>query len=174
MNQFRSLQFVLILGFLYSSILFTNIKSAAFGLFDTSPVWPLCGRIMTNAPVGWQETDDCPSERWGNPDYTDAPISSTFGPRLLASEDFRYDFHRGIDLAAPIGTPLFAFADGIVQKAGPDSAYTDPLIQLRHYRPGFNSCTSGGGCYHTNYLHVSGSTVRTVFQRGSRMRVSIL
>ncbi|MDH3604763.1 MAG: M23 family metallopeptidase, partial [Candidatus Tectomicrobia bacterium] len=97
----------------------------------------------------------CPSERWGNSNYTDAPLSSTFGPRQLASDHFRFDFHRGIDIAAPIGTPLFAFADGIVRKAGLDSAYTDPLIQLRHYRPGFDSCTSGAGCYHTNYLHVS-------------------
>jgi hypothetical protein len=130
------------------------------GPLDPDPVWPLCGRINESPPPGWQHDHGCPAERWGSPDFTDTPISSTYGPRLLFSEGLRYDFHRGIDIACPVGTPVFAFANGVVRKAGPDPAYSDPLVQLRHYRPDhWGQCNEGGGCYHTNYLHMSGWTV---------------
>ncbi|MFQ5791070.1 MAG: M23 family metallopeptidase, partial [Acidobacteriota bacterium] len=60
-----------------------------------------------------------------------------------------------------IGTPVFAIADGVVKKAGSYfPVYTDPLVQLRHYRPGYNgSCRAGGGCYVSNYMHLSDWTV---------------
>jgi len=98
--------------------------------------------------------------RWGNPDHTDAPFSSTFGPRQKASEQYRYDYHRGLDIPTAVGTPVFAIADGMVTKAGPDLAYTDALVQIRHYRPGYwGDCKTGGGCYVSQYLHVSSWTV---------------
>jgi murein DD-endopeptidase MepM/ murein hydrolase activator NlpD len=132
-------------------------RAADQGRFDPAPAWPLCGRISEDPPKKrWKPSRGCPAERFGDPAYHDGPISSTFGPRLLVSEGYRYDFHRGLDLATPIGTPIFAVADGVVRKAGSDPSYTDPLIQLRHYRPGHaGSCSGGGGCYTTNYLHVS-------------------
>jgi len=37
-----------------------------------------------------------------------------FGPRQLASENNRYDFHRGIDMDTTVGTSVFAVADGTV------------------------------------------------------------
>ena len=141
-------------------VCFAPYSEADLGEFDPNPVWPLCGRITENPPAQWVETDGCPQERWGNPAFTDTPISSTYGPRQLVSEGYRYDFRRGLDIATQLGTPVYAFADGIVKKAGPDPSYTDPLVQLRHYRPGhWGSCTNGGGCYHTNYLHMSDWTV---------------
>ncbi|MEE2777098.1 MAG: peptidoglycan DD-metalloendopeptidase family protein [Acidobacteriota bacterium] len=123
--------------------------------FDPDPVWPLCGRLTENKPRKWKPQKGCPVDRWGNPTHTDTPISSTYGPRLLVSEGYRYDFHRGLDIATPIGTPLFAFSDGIVQHAGPHPSYTDPHIRVRHYRPEQTSCSGGGGCYNSLYLHVS-------------------
>ena len=130
------------------------------GLFDPFPAWPLCGRITEAPPPGWLADDDgCPAERWGKAAYSDGPISSTYGPRPLVSENHRYDFHRGLDLATPVGTPAFAVADGEVRIAGPHASYSDPLVQIRHFRPGATSCSSGGGCYHSNYLHMSGWTV---------------
>src|SRR5262249_49879757 len=45
------------------------------------------------------------------PDRIDAP----FGPRRLVSRDLRYEFHTGIDPAAPRGTPAFAAAAGQVR-----------------------------------------------------------
>lgn len=122
--------------------------------FDATPAWPLCGRITENAPAGWNTTQGCPADRWGKSAHTDLPLSSTFGPRQKASENFRYDYHRGLDIPTPINTPVFAVAAGVVQKAGSDPGYEDLLVQLRHYRPGSSSCTSVG-CYHTNYLHLA-------------------
>ena len=76
----------------------------------------------------------------------------------MVSENYRYDFHRGIDLTSPIGTPVFAITDGVVRIAGNHSSYSDPVVQIRHYRPSSNSC-SEQGCYHSNYMHLSAWTV---------------
>jgi len=127
---------------------------AVAGETDPSPPWPLCGRIGANPPQGWNETQGCPSSRFGNAAHADLPFSSSFGPRPLYSGDDRYDFHRGMDLAAPIGTPIFAISDGLVQIAGVDSGYTDPVIKIRHFRPGRTSCATVG-CYYSLYLHVN-------------------
>ena len=126
--------------------------------FDPDMAWPLCGRITENPPAGWQTGDDCPSDRFGNPDHADLPIRSVFGPRPLVSENERYDFHRGIDIATPIGTPVFAVADGEVRTAGDHPSYSDPVIIIRHFRNGETSC-SNSGCYHSNYLHMDSAVV---------------
>ena len=144
-----------VLGF---GVLLAWSATASAQQFDPTPAWPLCGRIAETPPQGWVEDDGCPSERWGAPAFTDLPLESTYGPRALTSENSRYDFHRGIDIPTPIGTPVFAIADGEVIIAGNHSGYSDPLVQLRHYRPGRTSC-SGVGCYHSNYMHLSDWTV---------------
>ena len=123
-------------------------SAAVVPQFDTSMAWPLCGH--DTLPAG---STSCPAERWGNPDYADPLTSATFGPRPLISEDSRYDFHRGLDIPAPLGTPIFAVSDGIVRTAGIDSSYEDPVIIVRHYRPGSSSC-SGAGCYHLSLIHI--------------------
>ncbi len=138
------------------------------GRFDPQPAWPLCGHItkveqplhFPPRPPAWQPQDGCPSDRWGKPEVNDAPFSSTFGPRQKASENFRYDFHRGIDIPTDHNTPVFAIADGVVKKAGNDAAYSDPLVQIRHYRPGHaGKCKAGEGCYVSNYQHLAQWTV---------------
>ncbi|MBA2592483.1 MAG: M23 family metallopeptidase [Gammaproteobacteria bacterium] len=43
-------------------------------------------------------------------------MNTSFGPRIDAD---RWDFHDGIDLPAPVGTPVHAMADGLVHRAGP-------------------------------------------------------
>ncbi len=148
-----------LLYFLYMTGMFCS--SAAFAAnTDPNAIWPLCGRISESPPSGWVTTDGCPTERFGNAAYTDEPLSATFGPRPLASEDSRYDFHRGVDIATPIGTPFFAIADGIVVIAGTHSSYTDPLVSLRHFRPGETSCNLNG-CYRSQNLHINSWVVNT-------------
>lgn len=90
----------------------------------------------------------------------DLPMSSAFGPRLQASANYAYDFHRGVDIPTPIGTPVHAIADGVVRLAGSYPYYSDPLVQIRHYKPGSGPMTcSNRGCYYSNYMHLSAIAV---------------
>jgi|GEM_PF-2524495 len=136
-----------------------TVDIARLSRHDSTPVWPLCGRITEDPPGGWSEEDGCPSDRWNSLAHTDYPINSTFGPRQLYSADYRYDFHRGIDLSAEIGTPVFAVAPGEVLKAGEDPSYSDPVVQLRHFRPDSGDSCTEDGCWHSNYLHLSSWSV---------------
>ncbi|GIS10305.1 MAG: hypothetical protein CM15mP114_10870 [Alphaproteobacteria bacterium] len=52
--------------------------------------------------------------------------------------------HRGLDFAAPSGTPVFAAGDGIIEKAGWNGSY-GKYIRIRHT-----------GTYKTAYAHLSG------------------
>lgn len=56
--------------------------------------------------------------------------------------------HKGVDLAAPSGTPVFATADGLVSKAERFSSYGN-YIQIEH-----------GGEMQTRYAHLSGYAVK--------------
>jgi murein DD-endopeptidase MepM/ murein hydrolase activator NlpD len=62
--------------------------------------------------------------------------------------------HKGVDLAAPSGSPVYATADGIVAKAEPYSTYGN-YIQIEH-----------GGELQTRYAHLSGYAVAA----GDRVR----
>ncbi len=55
-------------------------------------------------------------------------ISSGFGPRLDPFTG-RPEFHEGVDIAAPMGTPIYAMAAGIVSFAGVDGGY-GKMVQI--------------------------------------------
>lgn len=65
-------------------------------------------------------------------------LSSPFGPRLKASEGFRYDFHRGIDIPGVRGEPVVALADGEVFRTYLEGDRSSPypeggnVVILRH------------------------------------------
>ncbi|MBD2188120.1 peptidoglycan DD-metalloendopeptidase family protein [Pseudanabaena mucicola] len=62
---------------------------------------------------------------------SDATISSGFGWRVHPITGERR-LHKGVDFAAPTGTPIFAAADGVVTDAGwTDGGYGN-IVELRH------------------------------------------
>ncbi|MFA5658711.1 MAG: peptidoglycan DD-metalloendopeptidase family protein, partial [Oscillospiraceae bacterium] len=67
-------------------------------------------------------------------------ISSGFGNRYLNG---KYEFHKGIDIAAAYGTPIYAAADGYVTMSKRNSSYGD-CVMLDH-----------GDGYVTLYAHAS-------------------
>ena len=72
-----------------------------------------------------------------------ASFQSAFGERTDPFER-RRKMHAGIDLAAPIGTPIYATADGIVSDAGWNSGGYGNLIKVDH-----------GSGIETRYGHLS-------------------
>jgi len=73
-------------------------------------------------------------------------MTSDFGMRVHPILGGRRN-HKGIDLAAPTGTPVYAPADGVVARAEPFSSYGN-YIQIEH-----------GGELETRYGHLSGFAV---------------
>ncbi len=69
-------------------------------------------------------------------------LTSNFGVR---SDPFNGSarMHKGIDIPGPVGTPIYATADGIVSRAGWASGYGN-LVQITH-----------GGGLETRYGHMS-------------------
>jgi murein DD-endopeptidase MepM/ murein hydrolase activator NlpD len=76
------------------------------------------------------------------------PIRSSFGQREdPVTGNGEGEFHTGIDISAPIGTPIRATADGVVRSAAMESGYGREVI-LDH-----------GHNLETCYAHMSGFTV---------------
>lgn len=57
-------------------------------------------------------------------------ITSGFGPRISPFTGER-SWHRGLDVAAPIGTPIYAPADGVVIFSGAKSSYGN-FVMIAH------------------------------------------
>jgi murein DD-endopeptidase MepM/ murein hydrolase activator NlpD len=72
-----------------------------------------------------------------------AKLSSRYGSRKHPILGYTM-MHRGIDFAAPRGTPVMAAGDGVVEQAGPNGAYGN-YVRLRH-----------NGTYKTAYAHLQG------------------
>lgn len=95
--------------------------------------------VSTAAPVG---SVSVPSRM----PLDNATLTSDFGMRTHPVLGGRRN-HKGIDLAQPMGTPVYATADGLVSKAEPFSSYGN-YIQIEH-----------GGELQTRYAHLSGYAV---------------
>jgi murein DD-endopeptidase MepM/ murein hydrolase activator NlpD len=84
-----------------------------------------------------------------------ARLSSGFGMRLHPILGYS-KMHRGVDFAAPAGTPIMAAGDGVVESAGPAGAYGN-LVVLKH-----------DGIYETAYAHMS--RIARGMRRGTHVR----
>ncbi len=64
-------------------------------------------------------------------------ISSTFGPRLKASEASRPDFHRGVDIPGQLGEPVYPILPGKIYKvvAGGESSEGGNVVTIEHVLP---------------------------------------
>jgi len=67
-------------------------------------------------------------------------INSPFGPRNIGGNATK--FHKGVDLRARSGTPIYSPANGVVTKAYDDKGKCGGLIKIKH------------GEYETIYCHV--------------------
>ncbi|MFB1073810.1 peptidoglycan DD-metalloendopeptidase family protein [Vibrio diabolicus] len=76
-------------------------------------------------------------------------VSSNFNPRRLHPVTGRVRPHRGTDYAAPVGTPIWAAGDGVVQKSSYNK-FNGNYVFIKH-----------SNTYITKYLHLTKRTVRT-------------
>lgn len=109
----------------------------------SAPPRPAASEVIVRAAVLLllAAVSGCSIPRWP----VAAPITSPFGLRFLG---WRPDFHHGVDLAAPVGTPVAAMKDGVVVFAGEMRGY-GRVVMLQH-----------GARLRTVYAHLSELLVR--------------
>lgn len=90
-------------------------------------------------------------------------VSSHFNPQRKHPVTGRIAPHKGVDFAMPVGTPVIAPADGIVEKVAYQSGGAGRYIIIRHSRQ-----------YQTVYMHLSKSLVKAgqTIKRGQRFALS--
>lgn len=92
-----------------------------------------------------------------------ARVSSHFNPARRHPITRRITPHRGVDFAMPVGTPIIAPADGIVEKVAYQGNGAGRYIVVRHGRE-----------YKTLYMHLSRSLVKAgqSVKKGQRIALS--
>ncbi|EKD76119.1 MAG: hypothetical protein ACD_43C00220G0001 [uncultured bacterium] len=89
-------------------------------------------------------------------------LSSTFGPRLQASENYRYDFHRGIDIPGDRADKVVAAADGTVFRVYSDNDPASPyyssgttIIVRHHFEQPWYFHGQAQTTYYSLYMHLA-------------------
>ena len=85
----------------------------------------------TDGTTGYYDADGRSLRKWLMRTPIDgARLSSGFGPRRHPILGYNR-MHRGVDFAAPTGTPIYAAGDGVISRIGRNGAYGN-YIQIRH------------------------------------------
>ena len=119
-----------------SNLLYANLKIKG----KNRPVYS----FETESGIGFYYADaQSVKKQFMSTPINGARISSGYGPRLHPIHGYTR-FHRGLDFAAPKGTPVIAAADGVVTRS---SWYGDygHYIEIQH-----------AGGYSTVYAHLNG------------------
>ena len=108
---------------------------------------PLARAIVSGSSTKCEDAASVPvvPGQWAKP-LTKYVITSPFGPRTCSGPCSSP--HKGVDLAAPVGTRIYAAGPGKVIYAGVMGTYGN-LIEIDH-----------GGGVHTKYAHQRGFTVK--------------
>lgn len=105
----------------------------------------------------WRAQDGPRSNMFGIPSGEPTPVFSITSGFGVRSDPFqgRAALHPGIDLAGPVGSPIYATADGIVSRSEWNSGGYGNLVEINH-----------GGGLQTRYGHLS----KRIAQPGQRIR----
>lgn len=116
---------ILVAAIAFTSMLVSVIMSAFIGGGTQRPI--SAGECLTIQAAGGGADAPRPtrgSGQMGYPVDPDVPETSGFGPRWGT-------MHDGLDFGAPIGTPIYSVADGVVTRSGPASGYGN-WITVKH------------------------------------------
>ncbi len=112
--------------------------------------------VHNDGAIGYYDAEGRSLRKWLMRTPIDgARISSSFGKRKHPVLGYN-KMHRGVDFAAPTGTPIYAAGDGVLTKAGRNGSYGN-YIQIRH-----------NGEYSTAYAHLS--RIAKGMEAGKRVR----
>jgi LysM repeat protein len=107
-----------------------------------------------------------------------AKISSRFGYRRDPFNPNINNFHSGLDLSAPVGTPVIASADGVIEFRGRNGGYGNTVI-IRHkdgYKTVYAHCstTIGDVGQEVKMGTVIGSVGRTGTATGAHLHFEVM
>ena len=96
-----------------------------------------------------------------------AKITSGFGMRMHPILGYSL-MHKGVDFGAPIGTPIYAAGDGVIQQIGPFSGYGN-YIRIKHnsnYATAYGHMSRFAGGLHTGSHVRQGQVIAYVGMTG--------
>ncbi|GIW27330.1 MAG: peptidase M23 [Meiothermus sp.] len=127
-----------------------ELEATAVALHNPLPPDPRPGRVVRRLPTRVPQTplpDSAQLIPAGLPLLAETRLTSTFGYRSNPFGGGAYEFHNGVDFAAPEGTPVYATAAGTVSEMGWNPIF-GLLILIDH-----------GNGLHTLYGHLSSTYV---------------